>query len=77
MFETYPELVPRSKANIYEPRIFGFRVNERSAAGPRMQWLRMKPDDNNEDYDEEEDIDDRVKKRRLCIIKVNLRMHYN
>lgn len=31
--------------NIYEPRIYGFRVSERSKTGPRMQWLRMKPDD--------------------------------
>lgn len=25
---------------IYVARIFGFRVNERSVAGPRMTWLR-------------------------------------
>lgn len=31
--------------NIYEPRIYGFRVAERSRTGPRMQWLRQKPDD--------------------------------
>lgn len=31
--------------NIYEPRIYGFRVSERAKTGPRMQWLRMKPDD--------------------------------
>lgn len=35
-------------SNIYEPRIFGFRVAERSRTGPRMQWLRQKPDDMNE-----------------------------
>lgn len=34
--------------NIYEPRIYGFRVSERSRTGPRMQWLRMKPADINE-----------------------------
>ncbi|KAL1985956.1 hypothetical protein VTN96DRAFT_7221 [Rasamsonia emersonii] len=28
---------------IYEPRIYGFKVSERSKSGPRMQWLRMKP----------------------------------
>ncbi|KAI8918684.1 casein kinase II, regulatory subunit [Powellomyces hirtus] len=27
---------------IYQPRIFGFRVNERSVVGPRMAWLRWK-----------------------------------
>lgn len=31
--------------NIYEPRIYGFRVNERAKSGPRMKWLRMKPAD--------------------------------
>ncbi|KAL9081732.1 MAG: hypothetical protein Q9159_007089 [Coniocarpon cinnabarinum] len=31
--------------NIYEGRIYGFRINERARAGPRMKWLRMKPDD--------------------------------
>ena len=31
--------------NIYEPRIYGFRVSERSRSGPRMQWLRMRPAD--------------------------------
>ncbi|KAL1872650.1 hypothetical protein VTK73DRAFT_1411 [Phialemonium thermophilum] len=30
---------------IYEPRIYGFRVSERAKSGPRMQWLRSKPDD--------------------------------
>ena len=30
---------------IYEPRIYGFRVSEVARSGPRMQWLRDKPDD--------------------------------
>lgn len=30
---------------VYEPRIYGFRVSERSRSGPRMRWLRMKPAD--------------------------------
>lgn len=30
---------------VYEPRIYGFRVAEVSRTGPRMKWLRMKPDD--------------------------------
>lgn len=29
---------------IYQPRIYGFRVSERARSGPRMQWLRDKPD---------------------------------
>lgn len=33
---------------IYESRIYGFRVSERSRVGPRMKWLRMKPADINE-----------------------------
>ena len=31
--------------NFYEGRIYGFRINERARSGPRMKWLRMKPDD--------------------------------
>ncbi|KAF2276044.1 uncharacterized protein EI97DRAFT_433456 [Westerdykella ornata] len=31
--------------NIYEPRIYGFRVSERARTGPRMKWLRMRPAD--------------------------------
>lgn len=33
---------------IHEPRIYGFRVSERSKTGPRMKWLRMRPADVNE-----------------------------
>ncbi|KAL2043335.1 hypothetical protein N7G274_003641 [Stereocaulon virgatum] len=33
---------------IHEPRIYGFRVSERSKTGPRMKWLRMRPRDMNE-----------------------------
>jgi casein kinase II subunit beta len=33
---------------IYEPRIYGFKVSERAKSGPRMKWLRSKPDDINE-----------------------------
>ncbi|KAF1837183.1 hypothetical protein BDW02DRAFT_566232 [Decorospora gaudefroyi] len=31
--------------NTYEPRIYGFRVNERARSGPRMKWLRWRPTD--------------------------------
>ncbi|KAF2761814.1 casein kinase II beta 1 subunit [Pseudovirgaria hyperparasitica] len=34
--------------NIHEPRIYGFRVSERARSGPRMKWLRSRPDDINE-----------------------------
>ena len=33
---------------IHEPRIYGFRVSERSQTGPRMKWLRTRPRDMNE-----------------------------
>ncbi|KAK2067314.1 hypothetical protein P8C59_001065 [Phyllachora maydis] len=36
------------RPKIYEPRIYGFRVSEVARSGPRMQWLRDKPDDVNE-----------------------------
>lgn len=34
--------------HIYEPKIYGFRVSERARSGPRMQWLRDRPEDVNE-----------------------------
>jgi casein kinase II subunit beta len=36
---------------IYKPKIYGFRVSEVAKSGPRMQWLRDKPEDIN-DLDE-------------------------
>ena len=30
---------------VHEPRIYGFKVSERSKTGPRMKWLRMRPVD--------------------------------
>lgn len=33
------------RGSIYEPRIYGFRVAEKAKTGPRMKWLRQKPDD--------------------------------
>ncbi|CAG8464995.1 6280_t:CDS:2 [Ambispora gerdemannii] len=46
LFQLYPDLLPRTQNLIYEPKIFGFKVNERSRSGPRMQWLRMRPSEN-------------------------------
>ncbi|KAK4994048.1 casein kinase 2 regulatory subunit [Elasticomyces elasticus] len=34
--------------NIYEPRIYGFRVSGMSKTGPRMKWLRSRPPNVNE-----------------------------
>ncbi|CAP66428.1 uncharacterized protein PODANS_4_3900 [Podospora anserina S mat+] len=33
------------KGRVYEPKIYGFRVSELARSGPRMQWLRKKPED--------------------------------
>lgn len=33
------------RGKIFEPKIYGFRVSEMARSGPRMQWLRDKPDD--------------------------------
>src|SRR5277367_2480372 len=33
------------KGKVYEPRIYGFKVSERARNGPRMQWLRSRPED--------------------------------
>ncbi|KAL7271875.1 casein kinase 2 regulatory subunit [Rhizina undulata] len=35
------------KGKRYEMKIYGFRVSERARSGPRMAWLRSKPDDFN------------------------------
>ncbi|KAF8335064.1 casein kinase II regulatory subunit-domain-containing protein, partial [Cantharellus anzutake] len=30
--------------SVYVPSLFGFRVSDRARSGPRMQWLRMRPE---------------------------------
>lgn len=32
------------KGRVYEPKIYGFKVSERSRSGPRMAWLRKRPE---------------------------------
>lgn len=32
------------QARLYTPRIYGFRVSELAKSGPRMRWLRMRPE---------------------------------
>ncbi|CAO1622343.1 unnamed protein product [Sympodiomycopsis kandeliae] len=41
-----PELVGQKPphARLYTPRIYGFRVSEMAKSGPRMRWLRMRPE---------------------------------
>ncbi|KAK2466260.1 hypothetical protein APHAL10511_001902 [Amanita phalloides] len=60
----------RASGYVYIPRIYGFKVSERAKSGPRMQWLRLRPespseldsvdwrgrwlDDDDEDFEDEE-----------------------
>lgn len=34
----------KPQARLYTPRIYGFRVSEQAKSGPRMRWLRMRPE---------------------------------
>ncbi|KAJ3905642.1 casein kinase II regulatory subunit-domain-containing protein [Lentinula edodes] len=61
----------RAAGYVYVPRIYGFKVSERAKCGPRMQWLRLRPespdeldmvdwrgrwlDDEDDEYDEDDD----------------------
>lgn len=61
----------RASGYVYVPRIYGFKVSERAKSGPRMQWLRLRPespaeldqvdwrghwlDDEDDDYGEDEE----------------------
>ncbi|KAF8621565.1 hypothetical protein AX15_007592 [Amanita polypyramis BW_CC] len=61
----------RASGYVYVPRIYGFKVSERAKSGPRMQWLRIRPespsdldlvdwrgrwlDDDDDEYEDEED----------------------
>lgn len=36
------------RGKIYESKIYGFKVSERAKSGPRMRWLRSKPQDINQ-----------------------------
>lgn len=33
----------RAAGEVYVPKIYGFRVSERAKSGPRMRWLRIRP----------------------------------
>lgn len=64
----------RAAGRVYVPKIYGFRVSERAKSGPRMQWMRLRPespeqldqvdwrgrwiDDEDDEYDEEEEAED-------------------
>ncbi|KAG5732372.1 putative casein kinase II subunit beta-2 [Termitomyces sp. T112] len=34
----------RAAGYVYVPRIYGFKVSERAKSGPRMHWLRLRPE---------------------------------
>jgi hypothetical protein len=34
----------RAAGQVYTPRIYGFKVSERAKSGPRMRWLRLRPE---------------------------------
>ncbi|KAI8877471.1 casein kinase II subunit beta [Backusella circina FSU 941] len=38
---TFPDEIKSFPSQIYVPKIYGFRINQNSESGPRMQWLRM------------------------------------
>lgn len=43
----FPDLdITPAPGRVYEQRIFGFKINEKSTAGPRMRWLRLQFDQN-------------------------------
>lgn len=60
---------------VYVPRIYGFKVSERAKSGPRLQWLRLRPEspdqldmvdfrgrwiNDDDEYDDEEDEDEEL-----------------
>ena len=57
----------KPEGKIYHPKIYGFKVSELAKNGPRMQWMRLRPQDAEEldtvdwrgrFYEDEEPYDD-------------------
>lgn len=55
LFQCYKDLAPAPvtqvddtrkppHARIYTPRIYGFKVSEHAKSGPRMRWMRLRPE---------------------------------
>ncbi|CAR29492.1 hypothetical protein ZYGR_0AD01740 [Zygosaccharomyces rouxii] len=42
-FEELEEYVERKNKEIFELKVFGFRINDAAISGPRMKWLRQYP----------------------------------
>ncbi|PPQ98557.1 hypothetical protein CVT24_004048 [Panaeolus cyanescens] len=68
----------RAAGYVYVPRIYGFKVSERAKSGPRMQWLRLRPESPeeldsvdwrgrwiNEDYDYDDDDQEEEEDRQM------------
>jgi casein kinase II subunit beta len=68
----------KAAGHLYVPRIYGFKVSERAKCGPRMQWLRMRPEspeelelidwrgrwiDEDDGYDDEEEEEEEEDRR--------------
>lgn len=43
----------RAAGQVYVPKIYGFKVSEKAKSGPRMMWMRLRP----ESPEELEDVD--------------------
>ncbi|KAJ2761529.1 casein kinase 2 regulatory subunit [Coemansia nantahalensis] len=56
-FQAFPSYIPTTHAPIYKPLIYGFAISERSKAGPRMQWLRMRPEADASDAGYDDSVD--------------------
>ncbi|KAE9410628.1 hypothetical protein BT96DRAFT_871592 [Gymnopus androsaceus JB14] len=69
----------RAAGYVYVPRIYGFKVSERAKCGPRMQWLRLRPEspdelemvdwrgrwlDDDDEYDDDDDEDEEEEEDR-------------
>ncbi|KAK9696356.1 casein kinase 2 regulatory subunit [Basidiobolus ranarum] len=50
----YPDAYQRCTTVTYKPKIFGFKVNEKSKSGMRMSWLRARPPQEDKDGEDEE-----------------------
>ena len=57
----------KPEGRVYRPKIYGFRVSELAKSGPRMQWMRMRPQSPHEldmvdwrgrFYEDEDDYED-------------------
>lgn len=49
--QAFPESVKKVEPKIYVAKLFGFRISELSQVGPRMQWLRMVKDKEEDEKD--------------------------